>query len=317
MNVLITGATGLVATELTVKLLAESDYSLILLSRNPTELAQRYRAHAGRIKCMTLDELLGSDDCDVDVCVHTAFARSADGGDIAESLNYLTKLVGRLKRSKLTRFINISSQSVYGNDYQPPAAELAPVRPGYLYAMAKFSTELICAQAFENTGIKVVNVRLSSVCENARFMRIFVQNLLEGKPIVVTAPAQTVSFIDVRDVASALKRVIEVSDAVGTYNLGSGQYYSIKHVAEIICEMAARHYSVSLPELIIDDKGTCTSIGMDITKFSRTFDWRPVYSLENMVDSLFSMLTDVKSGGGRIPLSFIIVYRLCQDLSKS
>ena len=40
-------------------------------------------------------------------------------------------------------FANISSQSVYGKMSEPLWAESTPVEPDYLYAMGKYSSEII------------------------------------------------------------------------------------------------------------------------------------------------------------------------------
>ena len=71
---------------------------------------------------------------------------------------------------------------------EPLWTESTPVEPDYLYAMGKYSSEIITKLMLEETDIKWTNIRLCSVCENARFVRIFVQNAIEGKPIHLTAP---------------------------------------------------------------------------------------------------------------------------------
>lgn len=313
MTILISGASGLVATELILRLLKVSSYRIVLLTRDVKPLRKRYEKYNDRITVVTLDELAGLainrllDP--IDACVHTAFARLSEGHAIVQSLGYTQTLAGICKDLNVGKFINISSQSVYGNDYCPGITENGECNPSYMYALGKYSSELTCSQILSESVTRLFNIRLSSVCENARFVKVFVDNALNGREIVVTASRQTVSFIDVRDVASALERII-LSDSAepGIYNLGSGDWYDISTVAHTVKSVGINNYFIKDISIITKDNDANPSIGMCIDKFKSTFDWRPTYRLEDMIDSIYQMLTDVNGGG--YPISFRIVYGL-------
>lgn len=310
MKIIITGASGLVATELVLNLLSgDNKYELILVSRNPNKLAERYQKYSSSIKSVSLDELLIHDDESYDICIHTAFARSSSGEKIVESLEYTDKLCKWVRNIKIPKFINISSQSVYGNSYEPFIDENGPCAPGYMYALAKYSSELIIKNIFDDSSTKVVNIRLSSVCENARFIKIFVENTINHSPIKLVAPNQIVSFIDVRDVAEAIAKIITSPVFVaGNYNLGSGQNYSIYEIAQLVDEIGQRKFNLPKTEIIVDDNGTKTKVGMSIKKFSETYNWIPQYDISDMIRSLYNMLKYVNKGG--YPQSFKLVYYL-------
>lgn len=305
MNILITGATGLVATELTIYLLHHSDYRLILVSRTTDKLKKRYQNFKERIVYLTLEELI-SNSQHIDICVHTAFARSSIGADYAQSLVYLCHLANWAKGQHIRKFINISSQSVYGSNYTPLVTESGKCNPDYLYAMGKYSSELLCNEIFEGTNIELYNIRLASVVENARFMKVFVENALTGTPINLISPRQIVSFIDVRDVATALVAVLNYKSFPGIYNLGTSQNYTIEQVAQTVKDVAEKNYAISEVNITVNDNGTDKKIGMDATKFMTTFNWVPEYSLKEMVISLFEMLTNANGGG--CPIAFKLVY---------
>lgn len=299
MKVLITGASGLVATELISLLLsADNSTELILVSRQPNLISDRFSAYRDRIASITFEQLINGNTATPDICIHTAFARSSSGDQVVESLDYTFRLCTWVREKQVKRFVNISSQSVYGNSYQPLADESTPCAPSYMYALAKYSAEKICQSIFTDSNTALLNIRLSSVCENARFLKVFVENALTGRPIVLTAPNQIVSFIDVRDVAEAIQQIIfSPVFTPGDYNLGSGQIYSIKDVSLLVKEIGEQNFGMSNIDIQVNDNGADSRVGMNIAKFTKAYNWHPRYDIVAMISSLYKMLTNINGGG--------------------
>ena len=302
-NIIITGASGLVATQLTLDLLNNTNYFLYLVSTNPTALKDRYDGFAKRIKCCTLDSF-----CDYakasgerfDACVNAGFARSSFGRPLVDSLEFTYKLVTFIKELGVGKFINISSQSVYGKETEPLWTEQTPLDPDYMYALGKYNTELITRIVLSDSNVKWTNIRLSSVCENARFMNVFVKNALSGSPIHLTAGNQVCSFIDVRDVSSALIKVIEsdINHFAEAYNLGTAEMFTIREIGEKVKQIGDTMYGISV---VITEEANENhiKIGMDNSLFKNTFNWEPSYSMDDMIISLFEMKINVNGGGFR------------------
>ena len=299
-NIIITGASGLVATQLTLDLLNSTHHYLYLVSTNPTALKDRYAGFAKRIKCCTLDSF-----CDYaktsgerfEACVNAGFARSSLGRPLVDSLEFTYRLVTLIKELGVGKFINISSQSVYGKETEPLWTEQTPLDPDYMYALGKYNTELITRIVLSDSNVKWTNIRLSSVCENARLMSVFVKNALSGSPIHLTAGNQICSFIDVRDVSTALIKVIE-SDSIHfaeAYNLGTAEMFSIREIAEKVKQIGDTMYGTSV---VITEEANDNhiKIGMDNSLFKKTFNWEPSYSMDDMIISLFEMETNVNGG---------------------
>lgn len=313
-RIIITGASGLVATELTIRLLAETNACLFLLSTNPEKVKERYINNQERISCFTLDSFAqfveeNKGKCHFDVCIHTAFSRSNNGNQIAASLDYQQQLLRILKKTGLKVFANISSQSVYGKLSEPLWTETTPVDPDYLYAMGKYSSEIITKLMLEDTDIKWTNIRLCSVCERARFVRIFIQNAIEGKPIHLTAPHQECSFIEVQDVADALVQFIALADVVDleeVYNLGANLVNTIGDIALRVKHIGEIKYSL-LPIIVTESESdNHAKVGMDSHLFMKTFVWNPKRDMDDMIIEIFEMLTNREC----YPLSFKLVYNL-------
>lgn len=299
-KIIITGASGLVATELTLLLLSQTDAQLFLISTNLDNIQNRYRNVGDRVHCFTLASFSQyiKADSSFDVCIHTAFSRSSKGELIVQSLYYQQELISILKGTALRCFVNISSQSVYGKLSEPLWTESTDVAPDSLYAMGKYSSELLTKHILEGTDIKWTNIRLCSVCDNARFVRVFVQNALEGKPIHLTAPEQYCSFIDVRDVASGLSHLIQSVETVcleSVYNLGANLLNSIREIAQRVKFIGENRFA--LPPIVITESAfdNHIRIGMNSNLFMHTFGWNPHYGIDDMIVSVFEMLKSVES----------------------
>ena len=302
-NIIVTGASGLVATELIHLLIESSDnYKVYAVSTHPDKLHHRY-ANQRKVECISLDGLTTLQNVEIRAVIHCAFARSKDAGEIAASIQYTSRLLQIVKHLNPAVFVNISSQSVYGQVTPPLWTEQSPPAPDYLYALGKYATEELTSIALTGTGIKFSNIRLSSVCENARFMNVFAKNALTGVPITVRGGDQTCSFVDVRDVALGLMAVIKKAPSMNTiepvYNLGSGLTRTVKELAEetkrLVEEMKAIPVEVNITPADIQLK-----VGMDISLFCSSFDWQPIFNYDDMIKSLIMLNDSDYTGGGAI-----------------
>lgn len=289
-TIVITGATGLVATELVRALTGSNAYSIYLVSTRPNILHKRYPT-VGNLHILTMDELEERHlETVIDVIIHAGFARSGKGCDYVDSLSYTRRLLSFAQSNKPKVYVNISSQSIYGNAPDPLWKESSRLFPADLYAMAKYATEELTQQALEGTDISWTNVRLCSICEKRRFVGLFVNNAIEGRPIVLTAPKQQCSFIDVRDVATALKALIDHSENMSikkVYNLGANYQNTIGDIAQRVKRIGETKYHT--PEVVINEISfnNENKIGMDASLFCEDFGWSPRYTMDDMIEAMF------------------------------
>lgn len=313
-NVIITGASGLVATELIFGLLKNTDAKLYLLSTNICKIEERYKDYSDRVGCFTLDTFssyINVTNVDYDCCIHTAFSRTGKGSHIVDSINYQRNLIAVLKKLNLDVFVNISSQSVYGNAAGLFCTESSSIDPDYLYAMGKYFSEVVTKDMLEGSNIRWTNLRLCSVCENARFIRIFVQNAMEGKPIILTTPNRKYSFIEVQDVADGLMAFIENKNKVKLqpiYNFGANIVDTIKGIAYKVKRIAEERYGLGNVKIIEETVDNGLGLSMDASLFMKTFDWSPIRGMDDMIIEMFEV--QMRKEENKIPISFKIVYCL-------
>lgn len=308
-RVVITGASGMVATELALLLQKDGGYEISLISTSPDKYRNRFDdPHTKWYSLNGFRKHALESRQRFDVLIHAGFARSSEGEKIADSLQFTQKVAEMAKDIKVGAFVNISSQSVYGKIHAPLWTEDTPPVPDYLYAVGKYASELLGNAILKPTGINYTNIRLSSVCENARFLKIFVSNALENKPINVQGGNQLLSFIDVRDVASALKLVIDKADKFifqPTYNLSTGNSHTILEMAQMVKTVGETDYDLS-PEVTVEPADIRMEVGMDSSRFQSEFSWHPIYDLEDMITALYNYLIKRELGGMSYPLSWII-----------
>jgi len=279
-----------VATELIQKLLERGDSHIYAVSTKPNILCSRYQDK--KITVLSLDalskRLLDKELDDIVAFVHCAFARSNNKKEIADSLDYLKKILCLVKRHRVGAFVNISSQGVYGQKHKPFWREETPADPYDFYTIGKYFSELLVNTALDGSDINFTNIRLASVSGNARFLNVFVENAFYGRPIKVVGGEQRCSFIDVRDVAEALILLIYQADQIKwktVYNLGLGNNRTVNELAERVKFFFEQQYNRKV--LIEKEKATLFfEIGMDNQLFCETFNWNPKFDYDDMIQSL-------------------------------
>ena len=306
-TIVVTGSSGLVATEFIHLMLKKGGYEILAVSSRPDVVSERFDDL--RVSAMTLAGLRGwfADGMHADAVVHCAFARSSKGADVVSSLDYLHELLHMVSDARIPLFVNVSSQSVYGKSLPPFWRETDPLDPDYLYAMGKYIAERMVEGVLSKSQTVFTSIRLASVCENARFLNVFARNALDGQAITVQGGKQRCSFIDVRDAASGLLAIVSSDfdvDLAPVYNLGRGDNRSILELAYVVVSVAKERYGRTV-EIKAVPSGDDFEIGMDCSLFRTRFSWEPTYSYEDMVASLF----ELNGGGVLIPWSFKLLYR--------
>lgn len=151
----------------------------------------------------------------------------------------------RTSRSK-PKIIFSSSSSIYGNSPPPLKEDMNP-SPSGPYALSKYFGEQLCRLYHELYGVPCVILRYFNVvgerCRGNIVLKIFVDNILEGKPIVVNGrwidskfqPA-TRDFTYVGDIAEGTVLAGQLDRQFEVINLGAGRPTSVLELAERVIE---------------------------------------------------------------------------------
>ena len=157
-------------------------------------------------------------------------------------------LLETARRLGVARFIHVSSSEVYGSAGYAPMDEDHPCRPTTPYGAAKLAGEAY-ARAYHRTyGLPVVILRPFNAYgpaghhegDSGEVIPRFMLRAMAGEPLVIFGSgAQTRDFTFVRDTARGIRLAAASAPAGDTFNLGSGEEFSIADIARQISEIVA------------------------------------------------------------------------------
>src|SRR5690606_6493308 len=146
----------------------------------------------------------------VDIIIHCGFARTMEGSDISNSLEFSNNLfyLGSINNCDI---VNISSRSIYGQNPNIPWVENTNPSPNNLYSLGKISSELLLKK-YKNNMIKVTNLRLAGLVSpvfNDRIVNKLIDKVINKEEIEIVGGKQQFPLMDLRDAASAIRSLID------------------------------------------------------------------------------------------------------------
>ncbi|MDE5937102.1 MAG: NAD-dependent epimerase/dehydratase family protein, partial [Ruminococcus sp.] len=229
-NVFLTGAGGLLGTQL-LHTLENTECSVTALTSKPDVLAEKFDVRYSYLDTADFLEN-GYDFSSTDVLIHCAFPRNNDGASMAKGLDFQRVVFESAVKGGINELINISSQSVYNPKRTEPADEQNPAVLETKYAAAKYMSEQLVEVICNASNVKYTNLRIASLIGidfSPRIINRFVRSALEQGSINVNAGRQKFGFLDVRDMAEALKIIIfsNPDEWKCVYNVGADKEWGI------------------------------------------------------------------------------------------
>jgi nucleoside-diphosphate-sugar epimerase len=290
VRILVTGAAGFIGSTLCERLIADghSVHGIdAFVGSYPEEAKRRNLEGALRSPAFTftvadlrdadLDPLLDGVDAIVNEAAVAGLAPSWADLDLYVGCNVvgLGRLLEAARRADVTRFVQVSTSSVYGVD--AVGDETRPLRPSSPYGVTKLAAEHLVLAHVDAFGLPATILRYFSIYgprqrPDMAYHR-FIEAMLDGRPITIFGDGeQTRSNTYVDDCVDATVRAIERATVGEIYNVGGGHTISLNDAVRLIAEATGHEPVIDRRQPVTGDQRHTSA---DTRKAQQALDWHP------------------------------------------
>jgi UDP-glucose 4-epimerase len=284
MRILLTGASGYLASALIPKVAGEHDVVGLALGGKTSAEEKIGMEECDLTDYGQIKDVFGRNDFDCVVHLAGLVRISPDlVGDSSAKELFEANVIGTLNLLSCAtengaNFIFASSMTVYGLPEYLPVDEGHPLKPASIYGLSKKQAEE-CVEFFsKNTKMKSLVFRFPGLFGGKRrdgAVYNFIRNALQNKPIEIRMGGREVwDILHVEDAADSLARgmdyLAKANRQFEIFNVGYQDITEVRGFAEKIISMAG-----SSSEIKVTGTGESIPFGLDARKIGGEMDFRP------------------------------------------
>ncbi len=318
MRILVTGGAGFIGSNYVRLVLREHpEDSVVNLDKltyagnldnltsieKDSSLSFRYEFVKGDITDRGLvDKLMAQGfDAVVNFAAESHVDRSIEDASIFIKTNVLGTqvLLDGVKRYKTKRFIQISTDEVYGSlGAKGKFTEESPLKPNSPYAASKTSADLMCRAYFKTFQLPIIITRCSNNYGPYQFpekiIPLFITNALEDHPLPLYGDELNVrDWIHVGDHCRAIDLVLRKGREGEVYNIGGESEKTNLEITRTILEKLNK--PKKLITFVKDRPGHDRRYAISADKIEKELGWRPVYSFETGIEQTITWYRENRS----------------------
>jgi nucleoside-diphosphate-sugar epimerase len=290
-NILLTGGTGLVGTDIKKKLLS-SGYKIYLFSRRKVE-EENVECISGDMKNFADFHLFP--DCDVVIHCGGAVRLRSDEDEFETyrkiNMEFSEKLFNWCNNtSKKRAVIFLSTVNFLRKPMPDIITETHDIAPVSTYAISKYWAEMCLFKKAKN--YRPVSLRIPSpitfnfdLLHDNVVKKWFNSARAEKKITVFGSGSRTQDFIASEDIANSIKNIIDNENINGVYNIASGSPISMKELAELIAKRFDAEIFHTGNDMNEDDRWN-----ISVEKAKKDFDYKPYYTSKSCIIRLLETL---------------------------
>ncbi len=220
-------------------------------------------------------------DCIINFAAETHVDRSiSDPASFIMTDVYGTYVLLEATRAlEIPKFIQISTDEVYGDAGEELSREDSPLMPQSPYAASKAGADRLAYSYYVTYGAPVVITRCSNNYGPNQYpeklVSLFVTNALDDQVLPVYGTGKnTRDWIHVLDHARALDMVMNAEGLEGeVFNIGTGTELGVLEIADLILEALGK--PKSLVEMVEDRPGHVRRHAVNTEKIRSRLGWKP------------------------------------------
>lgn len=299
MNLLVTGGAGFIGSNFVRYMLEKySNYKVInydlltyagnLENLKDVENHPNYTFVKGDINNRELvDYLVKTHEIDVIVnfAAESHVDRSITDPDIFVKTNVLgtQALLDVAKANNIKKYVQISTDEVYGTLETGYFTEETPLAPNSPYSASKAGGDLLVRAYHETYGLNVNITRCSNNYGPYHFpeklIPLMITNALEGKELPIYGDGKNIrDWLHVKDHCAAIDLVIHKGRPGEVYNIGGHNERTNNEIVHLIVEKLG--VSKDLIKYVADRPGHDRRYAIDPTKIMTELGWKPQYTFE-------------------------------------
>jgi len=299
MKVLVTGGAGFIGSCFIRLAMGDSDTAIVNVDKltyagNLENLASvadhpRYRFHKADICDL---DLLGRifSDAKPDAVVHFAAESHVDRSIFSPQPVFETNLRGTfhlletMRASRVSRYIHVSTDEVYGS-LEPPleADENFPLNPSSPYSAAKAGSDLLALSYFRTYKLPVIVTRASNNYGPYQFpeklIPLMISNALADRRLPIYGDGMQIrDWLYVEDHCRAILAILEKGRDGEIYNIGGNRSVTNRSVVEQILAITGKPHG--LMESVQDRPGHDRRYALTSQKVMKETGWAPRMDFE-------------------------------------
>jgi dTDP-glucose 4,6-dehydratase len=315
LRILVTGAAGFIGSNFvrmitsgqlqgisSVQVLDKLTYAGVKENLKSAENFPNYQfTHGDICDLLQVNHLISDVDAVVNFAAESHVDRSISGAAdfVQTNIVGVQVLLDAIKASgRNIRFVQVSTDEVYGSIKEGSWTEDWPVQPNSPYSASKASGELLARSYNRTHGMDVVITRCSNNYGTHHFpeklIPLFITNLIEGKKVPVYGTGENVrDWLHVDDHCRGIYSVLMSGRSGEVYNIGGGRELTNNEITSLILEaMGADESSI---EYVEDRKGHDLRYSVDWTKINRELGYEPKVKFEDGLKETIEWYRDNES----------------------
>jgi len=192
-------------------------------------------------------------------------------------------LLEGIRQHPVKKFIQVSTDEVYGSIENGSFTEESPLSPSSPYSASKAAADLLCLAYYHTYGVPVIITRCSNNFGPYQFpeklIPLAITNVLEDQSIPIYGDGLNVrDWIYVEDHCRALEAVIQKGQPGQIYNIAGSAEKTNLELIHILLNIMGR--PKELTTFIKDRPGHDRRYSLDASKITQELGWKPLCPFE-------------------------------------